>query len=97
MKNMLFIYFKFYNYNLNMLIKFIVIVINTQQIKIVLNAQPIPVTSEIEYIIEYIINFNHVKIGLSQYLITARYDLYHEHQLRLTLNVHLIWPMSFRI
>ena len=66
----------------------------TQQIKIVLYAQPIPFTSEIQYITEYIINFNHVKIGLTQYLITARYDLYHEHQSRLTWNVHLIWPME---
>ena len=66
----------------------------TQQIKIVLNAQPIPFTSQIENITEFIINFNYVKIGLTQYLITARYDLYHEHQSRLTWNVHLIWPME---
>ena len=52
----------------------------TQQIKNVLNAQTIPFTSEIDYITEYIINFNHVKLGIAQYLITASYDLYHEHQ-----------------
>ena len=66
----------------------------TKQIKIVLNAQPIPLTSLIENITEYIINFKHVEIGLTTYLITARYDLYHEHQPCLTWNVYLIWPME---
>ena len=67
---------------------------STQQIKIVLNAQPIPLTSQVENITEFIINLNYVKIGLTQYLITAHYDLYHEHYSRLTWNVHLIWPME---
>ena len=66
----------------------------TQQIKIVLNSQPIPLTSQIENITECIINFKHVVICSSTYLITARYDLYHEHQPRLTWKVHLIWPME---
>ena len=63
----------------------------TQQLKIVLNAQPIPFTSEIEYITKFIINCNHVKLGLTQYLITARYYLYQEHQSRLIWNVYLVW------
>ena len=67
----------------------------TSQIKIVLNAQPIPLISEIEIISKCIINFKYVKIGLTKYLITARYNLYHDHQPRLTWNVHLIWPMVF--
>ena len=66
----------------------------TRQIKIVLNAQPIPLTSEIEIITECIINFKYVEICLTKYLITARYDLYHEQQPRLTWNVHLIWPLE---
>ena len=66
----------------------------TRQITIVLNAQPIPFTSEIEIITECIINFKYVEIDLTKYIITARYDLYHEHQPRLTWNVHLIWPME---
>ena len=67
---------------------------NTQQIKIVLNAQPILFTSAIETLTECIINFKYPEIGITKYLITARYDLYHEHQPRLTWNVHLIWPME---
>ena len=66
----------------------------TRQITIVLNAQPIPFTSEIETITECIIYFKYVEIRLTKYIITARYDLYHEHQPRLTWNVHLIWPME---
>ena len=66
----------------------------TRQIKIVLIAQPIPYTSEIETITECVINFKYVEIGLTKYLITARYDLFHEHQPRLTWNVHLMWPME---
>ena len=39
-------------------------------------------------------DFKYVNIGLIKYLITASYDLYYEHQPRLTLNVHFIWPME---
>ena len=39
---------------------------NTQQIKIVLNAQPIFFTSAIETIIECIINFKYIGIGLTK-------------------------------
>ena len=66
----------------------------TRQIKSVLNDQPIPITFEIEIITECIIKFKYVEINLIKYLITARYDLYHEHQQRLTWNVHLIWPIQ---
>ena len=43
---------------------------------------------------ECVINFKYVEIGLTKYLIIARYDLYHKHQPRLTWNVHLMWPME---
>ena len=56
----------------------------TRQIKIVLNAHFIPFTTEIETIIECVINFKYVEIGLTKYLIIALYDLYYEHQPRLT-------------
>ena len=67
----------------------------TQQITIVLNPQPIPLTSQVDNITECLINFKLVVINWSNNLITARYDLYHEYQPRLTWNVHLIWPMEF--
>ena len=67
---------------------------NTRQIKIVINAKPILFTFAIETITEFIINFKYLEIGVTKYLITARYDLDHEHQPRLTWNVHLIWPME---
>ena len=40
----------------------------------------IPFKSAIETITECIINFKYVEIVLSKYLITLRYDLYHEYQ-----------------
>ena len=66
----------------------------TRQIKIVLNAQPIPFTCQIETITECIINFKYVEIGLTKYIITAGFDLYHKHQPRLTWNVYQIWLMK---
>ena len=59
-----------------------------------MNAQLIPLTSEIKIITEFIINFKYVEICLTKYLLIACYDSYHEQQPRLTWNVYLIWPLE---
>ena len=59
---------------------YIIIIMSYARNKNCYKCHHIPFKSAIETITECIINFKYVEIVLSKYLITLRYDLYHEYQ-----------------